>query len=133
MATPTKPRSVFGHQLRVQLDAHPTIKSVRRLARVMNPEHPEPMRRLLSKWIAGDSAPTEESRARAARALGVDPSVFADEDDEEDPAMSLTLDEFLRRRIQVVLREETARDGSGASAASGPAPRHEAYNAGRPQ
>jgi hypothetical protein len=44
-------RTRFGDKLRTELDRQHL--SVRKLARQMSPENPEPMRRNLARWIGG--------------------------------------------------------------------------------
>lgn len=108
MAAPAKPRSLFGDQLRQQLDTHQTIRSVRRLSQVMadGQQHKaESYRRLLGKWIAGDSRPTIGSRYLVAQALEVDVAVFADGDDDEEEAelmddLTLVLRRLIRRELE---------------------------------
>jgi len=85
MATST--RSQFGNQLRQQLDQHHSIKSVRRLAYVMSPSRPDSARRMLHEWIAGTKKPTRASRQSVATALGIDPSIFANDDEDDEDAM----------------------------------------------
>lgn len=91
----TKPRSVFGEQLRRELDRQNL--SVNKLAKRIDPQAPEIARRSLTKWIAGKHSPTRASRARVARALGVDPSMFDDGDDEEDEELVRDLLSIIRR------------------------------------
>lgn len=86
METTPKTRSTFGDQLRAQLERHPKINSARALSRVMSPSHPENARRMLQKWINGEARPTQASRLAVADALGIDPAIFASEDDDEEAA-----------------------------------------------
>jgi hypothetical protein len=119
MAAPAKPRSRFGEQLREQLDRHPRIKSVRQLAREMAPDRPEPMRRMLQKWIAGVK-PTVARRYHVATALGIDASAFSDgaEDDEEEAELN-DLIRALMHQVGVVvdrkLEERLSREESDVS------------------
>lgn len=84
MATTSKPRSTFGEKLRTELDSQGT--SIRKLSRQINSKNPELARRNLSRWISGGTRPTQAKRRQVAEALGLDPSYF-EEDDEEDPLM----------------------------------------------
>ena len=102
MSTVEKKRSVFGDQLRPILTEKNV--SLRKLGRMIDPEHPEHGRRGLARWVGGHHKPTRENRNRVADALGVDRSVFDDEDDEEDHALAIELMTLLRR----VLKQETA-------------------------
>lgn len=81
MAVNGKPRSAFGDKLRVELGRQ--NKSIRQLAREIDPKNPDIARRNLSRWIAG-TRPTKGSRVLVAHALGVDASHFDEDDDEED-------------------------------------------------
>lgn len=97
-------RSTFGNQLHQQLKRHQTIKSVRRLGRELTPSKPDSGRRLLHDWIAGTKKPTKTSRRAVALVLGVDPSVFTADDDEEEDMLSDLIDVFSRMRTK---RRET--------------------------
>jgi transcriptional regulator with XRE-family HTH domain len=77
-----RPRSTFGDQLRAELERQGL--SIRKLARLMNPDKPEIARRSLAKWIAG-TRPSPASRVLVADALGVEVATFEDADDSEDP------------------------------------------------
>ena len=103
MAAPAKPRSLFGQQLRAQLERHPNIDSVRRLAHAMAPDRPEHARRMLQKWIAGDAKPTIASRYVVAQALGVDAAVFAEDDEDEDESEMRDLIGALMHQVGVVV------------------------------
>lgn len=94
-------RSQFGEQLRVELDRQQL--SIRKLARVMAPGNPEPMRRNLARWIGGYNRPSRIHRVMVADALGVPLETF-NEDDEEEHLVSL--DEYLRLKVRDVLRSE---------------------------
>lgn len=74
-----KTRSAFGDTLRQQLEA--TGVSIRKLSRLLasSPEHAEPKRRLLQKYVAGEVTPSEQARIEIAAALGVDAAVFAED------------------------------------------------------
>lgn len=89
-ATPrrTKPRSLFGDILRRELDDKDV--SVKQLARLIARERAagtdgdiengiESVRRLLNKYLIGESSPEQPMRDTIARHLGSDPAVFADE------------------------------------------------------
>lgn len=105
MGSAAKSRSLFGNQLHVQLDRHPTIKSVRRLAREMNGSA-DSSRRMLHDWISGKKKPTRASRRIVAEALGVKPSEFASDEDEEEA-------DLLTALIAYASRTKTLRRESG--------------------
>jgi transcriptional regulator with XRE-family HTH domain len=90
VATTTKtrplPQTPFGRRLRAELDRREL--SVRAFARQLRPDRPEDARRNLARWLAAEGRPVNPgpvARREVADALGVDPSVFADDDEEEDP------------------------------------------------
>jgi transcriptional regulator with XRE-family HTH domain len=91
-------RTRFGDKLRTELDRQHL--SVRKLARQMSPENPEPMRRNLARWIGGYNRPSRIHRVMVAEALGVPLETF-DEDDEEGDIVAA-----LVRAIRRVVREE---------------------------
>jgi hypothetical protein len=82
--------------------------SLRGLARVMaggDAARTEIYKRSLFKWMAvGSPNPNAESRALVASALGIEASELEDEDDAEAAGV-VSLDDLLRRRIDVLLRE----------------------------
>lgn len=80
-----KVRTNFGNKLRSELDRQGI--SIRELGRRIDPSRPEIARRNLSRWIAG-TRPTKSSRVLVAHALGVDPSHFDEDEDEEDDEMA---------------------------------------------
>lgn len=96
--TPT--RSHFGEKLRAELDRKQL--SIRKLARMMAPANPEPMRRNLARWIGGYNQPSRIHRVMIADALGVPLETFEEDDEESDP---VTLDEFLRLRVLDAMRK----------------------------
>lgn len=79
--------------------------SIRKLSRLMAPEKPEHARRALAKWISGKTKPSLASRHLVADTLGVDRSVFDDEDDEEEADLYADLVHVMRR----VARHEAER------------------------
>lgn len=91
-------RTRFGDKLRAELDRQHL--SVRKLARIMAPDHPEPMRRNLARWIGGYNKPSRIHRVMVAEALGVPVETF-DEDDEEDDIVA-----SLVKAIRRVVRDE---------------------------
>jgi transcriptional regulator with XRE-family HTH domain len=97
----TRPRTRFGEQLRTELDRKQL--SVRKLARMMAPANPEPMRRNLARWIGGYNHPSRIHRVMVADALGVPLETFDEDDEESDP---VSLDEYLRLRVREVLLKE---------------------------
>jgi transcriptional regulator with XRE-family HTH domain len=102
MASNGKPRTIFGERLRGELTRQNI--SIRQLARQIDPKSPEVARRNLSRWIAG-TRPTKGSRVLVAHALGVDPSHF-DEDDEEEDSEMADLFRALLNRIDRKVEEE---------------------------
>jgi transcriptional regulator with XRE-family HTH domain len=98
----TRPRTRFGEQLRTELDRKQL--SVRKLARMMSPANPEPMRRNLARWIGGYNQPSRIHRVMVADALGVPLETFDEDDEEGERPMSL--DEFLRLRVREMLLQE---------------------------
>lgn len=100
---PIPVRTAFGQKLRAELDAQRL--SIRKLARTMAPEHPEPMRRNIARWIGGYNQPSRIHRIAIAEALGVPAERFLDDDDEEaDPLVDLM--RVLRRVVREELRAE---------------------------
>lgn len=97
----TRPRTQFGETLRRELDRQQL--SIRKLARIMAPANPEPMRRNLARWIGGYNQPSRVHRVMVADALGVPLETF-DSDDEEEPPVSL--DEYLRLRVRDAMKTE---------------------------
>jgi transcriptional regulator with XRE-family HTH domain len=97
----TRPRTRFGDQLRAELDRQQL--SVRKLARLMSPANPEPMRRNLARWIGGYNQPSRIHRVMVADALSVPLETFEEDDEEADP---VSLDEFLRLRVREMLLQE---------------------------
>ena len=119
-----KPRSVFGERLREALlerqAADTPPKSVKALARVLRPHDVEGMRRNLNRWSYPDRdgkavKPSAENRAAVAAALGVDPSYFDEDDEEEDPLMA-GLVKALMGRIDERVEEQVARRLKAATA-----------------
>lgn len=96
--TPTKPRTRFGHQLRQELDRQGL--SLRAFARRLNPSNPEVARRSLAKWNAGTVVPSLESRSAVAVALGLNPSHFGDDEDEEESELYADLDAALNALVR---------------------------------
>lgn len=81
--------------------------SIRALARRIDPANVDRARRNLHRWLDEGIQPSAASRVAVAHALGVPTEeVTDDEDEEDDPAVSL--DALLRLRIRQILREETA-------------------------
>lgn len=74
-----KRRSLFGEILRTELDAQGI--SIRALARRLTNDEAklENTRRSLMRYIQGEVAPGPEARMAIADALGIDPSIFADD------------------------------------------------------
>jgi hypothetical protein len=110
----TTPNNRFAERIRDRLIDNKLAgrkpDSIRSLAKTMangDPAKAETFKRSLFKWMANGGAkkPSPASRALVAEALGLDRSELSDDDDEE--ADSLSLDEFLRRRIREFIREET--------------------------
>jgi transcriptional regulator with XRE-family HTH domain len=99
MAAPAKPRSFFGHRLRAELERNGT--SIREVARRLNPGNVEFARRNLTRWITGGVTPTRANRQAVAVALGLDPSFF-DEDDEEEAEMADLVRALMHRIDRVV-------------------------------
>lgn len=89
-----RPRSTFGDQLRAELVRKDM--SIRKLSRLMAPEKPEHARRALAKWISGKTKPSLASRHLVADTLGVDRSVFDDEDDDEEEDLYAALTVAMR-------------------------------------
>jgi len=80
MATVTrKRRSLFGEILRAELDDQGV--SIRALARRLasDEEHLENTRRSLMRYIQGEVSPGPEMREAIAVALGIEPTIFADD------------------------------------------------------
>lgn len=103
-----KVRSAFGEKLRAELGRQ--NKSIRQLAREIDPSNPEIARRNLSRWIAG-TRPTRGSRVLVAHALGVDPAQFDEDDDEEDAEMGDLFRALLNRIERKVEQEVDKRLG----------------------
>lgn len=78
----TRAKLTFAVQLRQAIDTEDI--SVRELARRLNPENPEAPRSGLHKWLAGKHVPSRTSRRAVARALGLSPDHFLDDDDSEE-------------------------------------------------
>lgn len=95
MAATTRPRSRFGEQLRLELQRQNL--SIRKLSRLMDPGKPEVARRSLAKWISGKTTPTLASRYLVADALGVDPAMFEDDDEDKDADLYADLFHVVRR------------------------------------
>lgn len=91
-------RTRFGDKLRGELDRQHL--SVRKLARMISPEQPEPMRRNLARWIGGYNRPSRIHRVMVAEALGVPVETFDEDDEEGDIVVALV------RAIRAVVREE---------------------------
>lgn len=115
MATTTKSRSHFGDTLRGHLEANKVAgrqpNSIRQLARHMgngDPRKAEAAKRSIFKWLSGQTQPSATSRVLVATVLGVDPSAFADDDEEEDEPM-LDLVRALMHRIDLKIEEALAR------------------------
>lgn len=107
-----KTRSHFGHTLRQILDENQAAgrkpDSIRGVARRMangQPEKIEVAKRSLFKWIAGTTRPSSASRSLVAVAVERDPSVFAEDDDEEEDAEMRDLFRALMTRIDRVVEE----------------------------
>lgn len=99
MATIEKPRSVFGEKLRAELKRQDL--SVRALSKRLDPANSEQARRALAKWIAAKPpSPSKESRRAVAAALGLDPSFFDEDDDEEEADLARALLRVVRRVVQ---------------------------------
>lgn len=69
------------------------------------PEKIEVAKRSLFKWIAGTTRPSSASRSLVAVAVERDPSVFAEDDDEEEDAEMRDLFRALMTRIDRVVEE----------------------------
>lgn len=102
METQRRPRTQFGEKLRAELDRQQI--SIRKLARVMAPGSPEPMRRNLARWIGGYNQPSRIHRIMVADALGLPLETFTEDD--EEPEQPVSLDEYLRLKVRDVLRSE---------------------------
>jgi transcriptional regulator with XRE-family HTH domain len=94
-------RSRFGEKLRRELDQRGM--SIRKLARTMNPIHPEQSRRNLARWIGGYNQPSRIQLVALCEALGVPLETFDDDDEEADPVVALMA------AIRRVVRDEMAR------------------------
>lgn len=83
--TERTPSTEFGRRLRDELDRQNL--SVRALARRMQPDNPEPMRRNIARWLSPlpDSSvnPSTASAHAAASSLGVSVETLLPDDDEE--------------------------------------------------
>ena len=87
MSAHAKPRSPFGQRLRLELDD--AGLSIRELSKRLNQGQPDHARRNLTRWLAnGGNVPTRSNRQAVAVALGLDPSTFDEDDDEEDAELS---------------------------------------------
>lgn len=106
-----KVRSPFGEKLRAELGRQNI--SIRKLARQIDPNHPERARRNLSRWIAG-TRPTQGSRVLVAHALGVDASHFDEEDDEDESEMADLIHALMHRIDRKVEEEIEKRLGAEA-------------------
>jgi transcriptional regulator with XRE-family HTH domain len=103
------PRTEFGRNLRVELNRQGV--SVRELARRMQPENPEAMRRNIARWVSPEPTAVNPSRASVnavASALGVAAESLLPDDDEEDAAVAA----LLYRAVREIVRAE--RDGIAA-------------------
>lgn len=76
---------------------------IRKLAREISPDNPEPARRQIHRHLSGANAPSRVTRHRYCDALGVDRSSL--DDDEEDD--QVPLDVLLMRRIRALVQEAT--------------------------
>ena len=102
MNAATKPRSLFGDRLRRELDR--TGVSIRGLSRRLDPKNPDAARRNLTRWIGGHNVPTPANRDAVADALGVDRSVFSEDEDEEAELVAA-----LVATVRAVARHEAER------------------------
>lgn len=108
MQAAAKTQTRFGRILRVELERHQSINSIRKLGRVIRPDAPETGRRALAKWISGEARPTRSSRLLVATALGLDPAVFSEDDEEEDAEMRdffQALQQMIDRKLDARLKE----------------------------
>lgn len=86
---------------RVRVEMARQSLSVRGLARKMDPLNVDRARRNLHRWLDEGIAPGRASRAEVAGALGIEAHELTEAEDEESHQVaSLTLDEFLRLRIE---------------------------------
>lgn len=107
------PRTEFGRNLRAELDARRV--SVRELARRMQPDNPEGMRRNIARWLSPEETAVEPSAASVratAAALGVAPEALAADEDEEEAALYAPLS----RAVRDLVRAELRRSGIKAAA-----------------
>jgi hypothetical protein len=97
------PESRFVRRVRAEIRAQNL--SIRGLARRIDPEQLNRARRNLHRWLDEGIVPSTASRVVVAHALGIPTEELTDdEDDEDDPAMSL--DALLRIRVRQIMREE---------------------------
>ncbi len=113
MKTATKPRSLFGHQLRAELSKQDV--SVRELGRRMHRAKPSKWKdassawRSVRRWIVGTSASTENRREVAA-ALGLDRDHFGTADgDDEEAELFADLSDALAALVRQQVRKATER------------------------
>jgi hypothetical protein len=111
-AAASKPRSVFGHQLRTEIDERGvTVRELaRRIHRANGPKwkDAESVRRSIARWMTTN--PSTENRRECAIALGLDPSHFGTADDEdEESELFATLTEALDALVRHAVRRERER------------------------
>lgn len=75
--------------------------SIKGLARRIDPTNVDRVRRNLHRWLDEGILPHRSSRREVATALGLDEHAL-DDDEESDP---VSIDELLRRRIDLLVRE----------------------------
>lgn len=86
--------------------------SVRALARAWRPaSDAETSRRSINRYLHGGIVPSQQVRGELAAAIGVETSSLERDDDDEE-SESMSLDEFLDRRVRQILRRERHRVGS---------------------
>lgn len=74
--------ATFNSRLRADLDNSGV--SIAELGRRLNQRRPENGRRSVHKFLAGEHRPRRATRIRVARALGLEPTHYEDEEDDLD-------------------------------------------------
>lgn len=105
MPTSTRRRS-FAQKLRAHLNEHGI--GVRTLARTIDPDNVEPVRRSLNKWLSGQHLPSAPSRQLVTAALGLEQgSLDSDDDEEADPLTDALIDALMERLLRRLARQQT--------------------------